>query len=54
MAFDDETVSEVKFLLGEHSSGWGMKREEEEVMVLTWKGHSSVFTTAWVPSGFEE
>ncbi|KAK7324763.1 hypothetical protein VNO77_28594 [Canavalia gladiata] len=46
--FCDETVSEVKALLDEHASGWGMKREES-MLVLTWKGNSCVFATAWVP-----
>ncbi|KAL6136835.1 hypothetical protein ACLB2K_062130 [Fragaria x ananassa] len=47
--FCEETVGEVKPLLDEHASGWGMKREEE-MLVLTWKGHNSVFATAWVPN----
>lgn len=47
--FSDETIAEVKSLLDEHASGWGMKRDEEDAIVLTWKGHSSVFATAWVP-----
>ncbi|KAF5746030.1 hypothetical protein HS088_TW06G00195 [Tripterygium wilfordii] len=47
--FCEETVKEVKGLLDEHASGWGMKREED-MLVLTWKGHNSVFATAWVPS----
>ncbi|XP_072955754.1 scarecrow-like protein 32 [Typha angustifolia] len=51
--FEEETVSEVKLLLSENASGWGMK-SEEEMLVLTWKGHCSVFTTAWVPAGFDE
>ncbi|KAK9285806.1 hypothetical protein L1049_025007 [Liquidambar formosana] len=51
--FCEETIREVKFLLDEHASGWGMKREDE-MLVLTWKGHNSVFATAWVPSGFED
>lgn len=45
--FCEETVKEVKGLLDEHASGWGMKREED-MLVLTWKGHNSVFATAWV------
>lgn len=48
--FLDDTVEEVKSLLDEHASGWGMKREED-MLVLTWKGHNSVFSTAWVSSG---
>lgn len=48
--FCEETISEVKSLLDEHASGWGMKREED-MLVLTWKGHNSVFATAWVPAG---
>ncbi|EHA8592279.1 scarecrow-like protein 32 [Cocos nucifera] len=51
--FDEETVKEVTLLLDEHASGWGMKKKED-MLVLTWKGHSSVFTTAWVPDGFDE
>ncbi|CAL9186578.1 unnamed protein product [Musa hybrid cultivar] len=50
--FDEETVSEVKLLVDEHASAWGLKREED-TLVLTWKGHNSVFTTAWVPSGYD-
>nr|CAD1841140.1 unnamed protein product [Ananas comosus var. bracteatus] len=46
--FDEETARGVRVLLSEHASGWGMKREED-MLVLTWKGHSSVFTSAWVP-----
>lgn len=51
--FGEETVSEVKSLLDEHASGWGMKRDED-MLVLTWKGHNSVFATAWVPNGIED
>lgn len=47
--FCEDTVKEVKDLLDEHASGWGMKREED-MLVLTWKGHNSVFATAWVAS----
>lgn len=47
--FCDETVREVKGLLDEHASGWGMKREEG-MLVLTWKGNSCVFATVWVPT----
>lgn len=52
--FCEETVGEVKGLLDEHASGWGMKREEDHMLVLTWKGHNSVFATAWVPYGLED
>ncbi|XP_050204883.1 scarecrow-like protein 32 [Mercurialis annua] len=51
--FCEETVREVKFLLDEHASGWGMKREED-MLVLTWKGHNSVFATAWIPNIYLE
>ena len=50
LPFSEETVREVKFLLDEHASGWGMKKEDD-MLVLTWKGHNSVFATAWVPCG---
>ncbi|XP_065875574.1 scarecrow-like protein 32 [Euphorbia lathyris] len=51
--FCEETVKQMKSLLDEHASGWGMKREEE-MLVLTWKGHNSVFATAWIVSGLED
>uniref|UniRef100_A0A5B7BBU1 Uncharacterized protein n=1 Tax=Davidia involucrata TaxID=16924 RepID=A0A5B7BBU1_DAVIN len=51
--FSEESVREVKFLLDELASGWGMKKEDD-MLVLTWKGHNSVYATAWVPSGFED
>ncbi|KAL5976102.1 hypothetical protein ACLOJK_020432 [Asimina triloba] len=47
--FGEETVVEVKSLLDEHASGWGLKREDDK-LILTWKGHNSIFATAWVPS----
>ncbi|CAN0914649.1 Scarecrow-like protein 32 [Linum grandiflorum] len=50
IVFCEDTVKEVKSLLDEHASGWGMKKEEE-MLVLTWKGHNSVFATAWIPGG---
>ncbi|PIA50851.1 hypothetical protein AQUCO_01200254v1 [Aquilegia coerulea] len=53
VTFCEDTIKEVKFLLDEHASGWGMKREDD-MLVLTWKGHNSVFATAWVPNGFED
>ncbi|KAJ3673054.1 hypothetical protein LUZ60_006428 [Juncus effusus] len=49
LGFSEEAVSEVKGILDEHSAGWGLKRDEED-LVLTWKGHNVVFATAWVPS----
>lgn len=47
--FSEDAVSEVKSMLDEHAAGWGLKKEEED-LVLTWKGHNVVFATAWVPS----
>ncbi|KAG1366876.1 Scarecrow-like protein 32 [Cocos nucifera] len=49
VGFGEEAAGEVKAMLGEHSAGGGLKREEED-LVLTWKGHNVVFATAWVPS----
>ncbi|RRT52658.1 hypothetical protein B296_00050330 [Ensete ventricosum] len=46
--FTEETAMEVKSMLDEHAAGWGLKKEEEE-LVLTWKGHNVVFAAAWVP-----
>lgn len=45
--FCEDTIREVKCLLDEHASGWGMK-VEDDMLVLTWKGHSAVYATAWV------
>ncbi|KAK8698657.1 hypothetical protein V6N13_114768 [Hibiscus sabdariffa] len=53
LAFCEETINEVKSLLDEHASGWGMKREED-MLVLTWKGHNSVFATAWASTKLED
>ncbi|RZC80548.1 hypothetical protein C5167_043126 [Papaver somniferum] len=46
----EETSKEVKYLINEHASGWGTKKVDE-MLVLTWKGHNSVFATTWVPFG---
>ncbi|XP_065042709.1 scarecrow-like protein 32 [Musa acuminata AAA Group] len=46
--FTEEVAVEVKSMLDEHAAGWGLKKEEEE-LVLTWKGHDVVFAAAWVP-----
>ncbi|KAI3447335.1 hypothetical protein Pfo_004000 [Paulownia fortunei] len=46
--FCEDTIKEVKLLLDEHASGWGMKKDED-MLILTWKGHSSVYATVWVP-----
>ncbi|CAL1372030.1 unnamed protein product [Linum trigynum] len=49
-AFGEDCVAEVRGMLGEHAAGWGLKKEEEDQLVLTWKGHNVVFATAWVPA----
>ncbi|KAK9163695.1 hypothetical protein Syun_004597 [Stephania yunnanensis] len=49
VSFSEDAVSEVKGMLDEHAAGWGLKREEED-LVLTWKGHNVVFATLWVPA----
>lgn len=46
--FCEETMREVKVLLDEHASGWGMKKDED-MLVLTWKGHNAVYAAVWVP-----
>ncbi|KAK6126611.1 hypothetical protein DH2020_039657 [Rehmannia glutinosa] len=46
--FCEETIKEVKVLLDEHASGWGMKRDED-MLILTWKGHNSIYATVWGP-----
>ena len=47
-ALREDAVSEVKAMLDEHATGWGLKREED--VVLTWKGHKVVFATTWMPA----
>ncbi|XWS41798.1 hypothetical protein CRYUN_Cryun17cG0114000 [Craigia yunnanensis] len=49
LSFGEDAVSEVKTMLDEHAAGWGLKKEEND-LVLTWKGHNVVFITAWVPN----
>ncbi|KAI4326040.1 hypothetical protein MLD38_031393 [Melastoma candidum] len=49
VGFGEEAVAEVKAMLDEHANGWGMKREEDD-LVLTWKGHNVVFASAWLPA----
>jgi hypothetical protein len=48
VAFNEEAAGEVKAMLNEHAAGWGMKREDDD-LVLTWKGHNVVFASAWAP-----
>ncbi|KAI3903255.1 hypothetical protein MKW98_031909 [Papaver atlanticum] len=51
ISFSEEAVTEIRHMLDEHAAGWGLKKEDEEDhLVLTWKGHNVVFATAWVPS----
>ncbi|KAK7263240.1 hypothetical protein RJT34_30827 [Clitoria ternatea] len=49
IGFSDECVAEVKGMLDEHAAGWGLKKEDEHI-VLTWKGHNVVFASAWLPA----
>lgn len=49
ITFGEEAVSELKTMLDEHAAGWGLKKEEDD-LVLTWKGHNAVFASAWVPA----
>ncbi|CAN6205937.1 unnamed protein product [Urochloa humidicola] len=49
VAFGEDAAGEVKAMLNEHAAGWGMKREDDD-LVLTWKGHNVVFASAWAPS----
>ncbi|KAG5245745.1 scarecrow protein [Salix suchowensis] len=46
--FAEDAVSEVKIMLDEHAAGWGLKKEDDD-LVLTWKGNNVVFATAWLP-----
>ena len=48
VSFGEDAIVEVKSMLDDHAAGWGMKKDEEGI-VLTWKGHNVVFATIWVP-----
>lgn len=48
IAFSEDAVTEVRNMLDEHAAGWGLKKEEDDHLVLTWKGHNVVFATAWI------
>ncbi|PON66733.1 GRAS transcription factor [Parasponia andersonii] len=50
VGFGEDAVSEVKSMLDEHAAGWGLKKEDEDHLVLTWKGHNVVFATVWMPA----
>ncbi|QCD93733.1 Transcription factor GRAS [Vigna unguiculata] len=47
VTFSEDSITEVKGMLDEHAAGWGLKREDEHI-VLTWKGHIVVFASAWL------
>jgi len=49
VCFSEDSVLEVKGVLDEHAVGWGLKKEDE-FLVLTWKGHNVIFASAWLPS----
>ncbi|CAL9245075.1 unnamed protein product, partial [Arabidopsis halleri] len=54
VGFGETPGTEVKTMLEEHATGWGMKKDVDddddvERFVLTWKGHSVVFASAWAP-----
>ncbi|KZV54714.1 scarecrow-like protein 32 [Dorcoceras hygrometricum] len=53
VAFSEETVKDIKLLLDEHASGWGMKKDGD-MLLLTWKGHNSVYASTWVPQRLAE
>ncbi|KAJ7566802.1 hypothetical protein O6H91_02G119200 [Diphasiastrum complanatum] len=48
LRFSEAVISNVKSMLADHAAGWGLKREDDAIL-LTWKGHNAVFATAWVP-----
>uniref|UniRef100_A0A6N2LQF3 Uncharacterized protein n=1 Tax=Salix viminalis TaxID=40686 RepID=A0A6N2LQF3_SALVM len=41
ISFAEDAVSEVKTMLDEHAAGWGLKKEDDD-LVLTWKGNNVV------------
>lgn len=55
VGFGEAAATEVKTMLEEHPTGWGMKKDVDDYddvdrFGLTWKGHSVVFASAWVPN----
>ncbi|CAK8539650.1 unnamed protein product [Lathyrus sativus] len=49
VCFSEDSVMEVKGMIDEHAVGWGLKKEDE-FLLLTWKGHNVIFASAWLPS----
>ncbi|QHO40645.1 scarecrow-like protein 32 [Arachis hypogaea] len=49
IGFSEESISEVKGMLDEHAAGWGVKKEDDNLL-LTWKGHNVIFASAWLPA----
>ncbi|XP_054775946.1 scarecrow-like protein 32 [Prosopis cineraria] len=49
VGLSEEGVSEVKAMLDEHAAGWGLKKDDDH-LVLTWKGHNVVFASFWMPA----
>jgi hypothetical protein len=49
ICFGEDSILEVKAVLDEHAVGWGLKKEDE-FLVLTWKGNNVIFASAWLPS----
>lgn len=48
--FSEAVVAEVKSVLVEHATGWGLKKDED-ALLLTWKGHHVVFAAACISAG---
>ncbi|XP_028764166.1 scarecrow-like protein 32 [Neltuma alba] len=49
VGLSEDGVSEAKAMLDEHAAGWGLKKEDQH-LVLTWKGHNVVFASIWMPA----
>lgn len=47
--FSEGVMAEVRAMLVEYAAGWGLKKDED-ALLLTWKGHNVVFATACIPA----
>lgn len=45
----EDVVAALREMVGDYAVGWGMKLDEDDVQVLSWKGHSLAFASSWVP-----
>lgn len=45
----EDVTAALREMVGDYAVGWGVKLDEDDVQILSWKGHSFAFASAWVP-----